>query len=287
MRNNDSLRLSAVPIMFNAQAIFDVARTAIALLFLFYASWSDYKTREVSNTAWILFAPTAFVLTFIELFLYEETLNMLFYGISFGLTTAFAIILFYSGGFGGADAKALMCLALALPFHPENLLKPLSGEISPISKNFFPITVFSNSVLLAAATAVYIFLRNIVWHKKTDRELFEEGHKTESFGRKILVLITGYKVPIHKLKERWHLYPLEDIEENSENGFKRKLVVIPKDEDRNAIVERLTRAVEAGKIQDTVWATPGLPMLIFITAGLIIALFFGDIVWTCIRLLLG
>jgi len=263
----------------------EAVKVTLTSLFLIYASWSDYKTREVSNSVWLLFAPPAFALTFIELFFYEPS-SMLFYGICFGLTAAFAIILFYSGGFGGADAKALMCLALALPFHPENLFTPLSGEISPISQSFFPITVFSNSVLLAAATAIYIFLRNVFWHKKTGRKLFEEGHRNESLGRKILVLITGYKIPVNKLKEKWHLYPLEDTEENPEKGFKRKLVLIPKDEDRNAIVERLTRAVEAGKIQDTVWATPGLPMLIFITAGLIIALFFGDIVWTCIRLLL-
>ena len=259
----------------------------MSILFLVYASWSDYKTREVSNNLWILYAPPAFALTFTELFLYEDTQTMLFYGTSFGLTAAFAIILFYSGGFGGADAKALMCLALALPFYPEPLLKPLLGEISPISHIFFPFTVFSNSVLLAAATAVYMFLRNMFWRKRTGKKLFEEDNQSESLGRKTLVLITGYKVSIGKLKEKWHLYPLEDAEENLEKGFKRKFVLIPKDEGRNAIVERLTKAVEAGKIQDTVWATPGLPMLIFITAGLIIALFFGDIVWTCIRLLLG
>jgi len=267
------------------QIILDVTRTASALFFLFYASWSDYKIREVNNSVWILFAPPAFALTFIELLLYESS-DMLFYGVCFGLTAAFAIILFYSGGFGGADAKALMCLALALPFYPKNLFTPVSREISPISQMLFPITVFSNSVLLAAATAVYMFLRNILWHKKTGKKLFEE-HKNESLGRKILVLITGYKVSVHKLKEKWHLYPMEDVEESIEKGFKRKLVVIPKDEDRNAIVERLTKAVDAGKIQDMAWATPGLPMLIFITAGLIIALFFGDIVWICIHLLLG
>ena len=233
----------------------------------------------------MLFAPLAFTLTFLEVYLYKLSL-LPSYGICFGLTAAFAIILFYSGGFGGADAKALMCLALALPFYPQNLLTPILGEISPISQTLFPITVFSNAVLFAAATAVYMFLRNVFWHKKTGRKLFEEGHQNESLGRKILVLITGYKVSVDKLNEKWHLYPLEDTEENPEKGFKRKLVLIPKDEDRNTIVERLTKAVEAGKIQDTVWATPGLPMLIFITAGLIIALFFGDIVWTCIRLLL-
>jgi preflagellin peptidase FlaK len=40
-------------------------------------------------------------------------------------------------------------------------------------------------------------------------------------------------------------------------------------------------------MNDSVWATPGLPFLIFITAGLVLALFVGDIVWICIRLALA
>lgn len=267
------------------QIIFDALRTATALLFLFYASWSDYKTREVSNTVWMAFAPLAFGLAFLEIYIYEIS-QLPFYGMCFGLTAAFAIILFYSGGFGGADAKALMCLALALPFHPENLTKPFLGEASPISQIFFPITIFSNSVLLAAATAIYMLLRNMLWLRKTGKKLFERGLEGESFGRKLLVLATGYKVPSDRLKEKWHLYPLEDVE-NAENELKRKLVLLPKDEGRDAVVKRLTKAVEDGKIQNAIWATPGLPMLIFITLGLIIALFLGDIVWICISFLLG
>ena len=265
--------------------ILNGARVTLCLVFFIYASWSDFKKREVTNEVWVLFAPLAFTLTFLEVYLYEFSL-LPSYGICFGLTATFAVILFYSGGFGGADAKALMCLALALPFYPQNLLTPILEEISPISQILFPITVFSNAVLLAAATAVYMLLYNIFWHQRTGKKIFEEGHKNESIGRKILVLITGYQISVNKLKEKWHLYPMEDVEETPEKEFKRRLVVIPKDEGRDAIVERLAKAVEAGKIQDTVWATPGLPMLIFITAGLIIALFFGDIVWTCIRLLL-
>jgi prepilin signal peptidase PulO-like enzyme (type II secretory pathway) len=80
---------------------------------------------------------------------------------------------------------------------------------------------------------------------------------------------------------------MEDVEETLEKEFKRKLVVIPRDEGRDAIVDRLAKAVEAGKIQDAIWTTPGLPMLIFITAGLIIALLLGDIVWICVRFLMG
>ena len=272
--------------MSTVEALLSLAKTALALVFLSYASWSDYKTREVSNNVWILFAPIGFALTFTELYLYEPLNMLVFYGLSFGLTAAFAIILFYTGGFGGADAKALMCLALALPVYPENLFTPLSQQISPISKMFFPITVFSNAVLLVFIPVVLLLLHNFYWRQKSGGKLFEGGHKDESFWRKFLVLITGYKVSVKKLREKWHLYPLEDIEEDG-NRFKRKLVIISKDENRDATVERLAKAVETGKIQDDVWASPGLPMLIFITAGLIIALFFGDIVWILVRLLLG
>jgi preflagellin peptidase FlaK len=270
-------------------AILEGTRISLCFGFLFYASWSDYKTREVSNTVWTLFAPVAFTLTVLEIYsarvLYEHS-QLPLYGMCFGLTAALAMILFYSGGFGGADAKALMCLALAVPFYPENFFTPLSGTISPISKTFLPISVFSNSVLLAAATAVYIFFRNIFGRKRMGKGLFE-GHESEALGRKVLVLMTSYKVSVDKLKEKWHLYPMEDIVQNDENALRRKLVVVPRDENRNAIVERLAKAVNAGEIENSVWATPGLPMLIFITAGLIIALFFGDIVWICIKLLLG
>jgi preflagellin peptidase FlaK len=265
--------------------IITTAKILLSLAFLVYASWSDYKTREVSNRVWGLFAPIAFALTFTELFLSDFSM-LPFYGLCFGLIAAFALILFYAGGFGGADAKALMCLALALPFYPQEPLTPLSGEVSPIMQLFFPLTVFSNSVLLAALTAIYMLFHNLIWRRKTGKKLFEGEQKSESIGKKILVLITGYKIPVKRLKEKWHLYPMEDLEKR-ENSTVRKLVALPKDEGRDTIVERLTEAVKAGEIDEMVWATPGLPMLIFMTIGLIIALFFGDMVWVLIRFLLG
>jgi preflagellin peptidase FlaK len=265
------------------QMVLDVARTSLTLIVFMYASFCDYKTREVSNNVWIIFAPIAFVLTFCEIYFFEFT-QFPFYGACFGLTSIFAILIFYSGGFGGADAKALICLALALPFQPSNLFIPVSGDISPISNIFFPMTVFSNGILLAALMAIYMLSRNVFWHRQHKIQFFGEEFKSQSLGRKILILITGYKVPINKLKEKWHLYPLEDIE-NVEDGLNRKLLIFPNDDGRDAIVERLKGAVEKGSIQDMIWTTPGLPMLIFITVGLMIALFFGDIIWILIRLL--
>jgi hypothetical protein len=123
----------------------------------------------------------------------------------------------------------------------------------------------------------------------TGKRVFEGTLAAESIWKKILVLMTGYKVPLARLQEKWHVYPLEDIieEENGETSLKRKLLVMPKDEGREEIVKRLSGGVASGKIDSHVFATPGLPMLIFITVGLIISLFFGDIVWLLIRLLAG
>jgi preflagellin peptidase FlaK len=208
------------------------------------------------------------------------------FGVSVGITVGIAFLLFYSGGFGGADSKALMCLSLALPFAPTTLsLSLLSGNISPISQYIFPITVFSNAVLFAAASGVYMVLRNMFWHRKSHKKMFAGTLSQEASWKKLLVLITGYKVTVGKLKEKWHVFPMEDVDEHDEK-FERKLVVIPQEEGRNAIVDRLSAAVNSKKIDGYVWATPGLPMLIFITAGLIVALLFGDIVWLLARFLL-
>jgi preflagellin peptidase FlaK len=266
------------------QAILIAAKIAISLGFLLYASWRDYKTREVSNRVWAYYAPIALALSLSELLLYD-TAMLPFMGLSFGLTAFFAIILFYSGGFGGADSKALMCIALALPFAPYALVAPvLAAGVSPLAQYLYPLTIFSNSVLFAAASGIYMVLRNVVWHKKVGKRMFEGSLAKESVGKKILVLITGYRVKVDVLKAKWHVYPMEDVEEASGN---RKLVVVPKDDGRDKIVERLSNAIDAKRIDGYVWATPGLPMLIFVTLGLIVALFFGDIVWLLVGSILA
>ena len=109
---------------------------------------------------------------------------------------------------------------------------------------------------------------------------------SESIGKKFLVLITGYKMSIAKVKEKWHIFPMEDIDDQYVN-LKRKLVIVPHDEGREKIVERLCKAAQEGKIDSYVWATPGLPMLIFVTLGLVVALLLGDFVWLLVRFILG
>jgi preflagellin peptidase FlaK len=253
------------------------------LAILTYSSWSDYKTREVSNRVWAIYAPIALALSLTQIGLYEPS-QLPFYALSFGVTAGLALLLFYAGGFGGADSKALMCIALSLPFAPL-LFSPLLG-VSPTSQFIFPITIFGNAVLFAAASGVYMILRNIFWHKKRGDKMFPGSLTSESIGKKLIVLITGYKMNISNVKAKWHIFPLEDVEDNEVN-LKRTLVIVPSEGGREKIVERLSNAVNNGKIDNYVWATPGLPMLIFVTLGLITALFFGDVVWLIVQTILG
>jgi preflagellin peptidase FlaK len=207
-------------------------------------------------------------------------------GVSVGITVAIAILLFYSGGFGGADSKAFMCIALALPFSPANVLTPVfEGGVSPLAQFIFPFTIFSNSILVAAVSVIAMLLVNAKWRVISGKKIFEGTLANESLGKKILVLMTGYKMPLKRLQDKWHIYPMEDVtEENADQTLvTRKLVIMPRDEGREEIVERLSQAAAAGKIDSNVLASPGLPMLIFVTIGLIISLFFGDVVWLLIR----
>ncbi|MBE0511894.1 hypothetical protein IBX38_02455, partial [Candidatus Bathyarchaeota archaeon] len=48
----------------------DAARVAVCLAFLTYASWSDYRTREVSNMVWAILAPSALALTAFQFFMF-------------------------------------------------------------------------------------------------------------------------------------------------------------------------------------------------------------------------
>src|SRR5512143_2153643 len=109
--------------MLNYQGTIDAARIALSLGFLLYASWRDYKTREVTNKVWAYYAPAALALSLVELLLFDSS-QLPFYALSFGITAGLALLLFYSGAFGGADSKALMCIALAIPFAPITLFTP-------------------------------------------------------------------------------------------------------------------------------------------------------------------
>jgi archaeal preflagellin peptidase FlaK len=270
------------------QEIFAAAQIALTVIVLVYTSYRDWKVREVSDRVWVIYGPIALALSLASFLLYNPP-QLFYFIISVGVTVGFAFLLFYTSGFGGADAKAFMCIALSLPFFPQELYRPLVADgLSPLAKTVFPLTILTNSALIAASSGLVFLLWNLIQRAKTGTPLFESTLAKESWGKKIVVLATGAKFSLATLKSKWHAYPLEDInEEPNDASPKRTLVVFPKDEKSAQVLEHLQMASKNGKIASKVWATPGLPMLIFVTVGLVLALTLGDLVWILVSFLFG
>jgi len=253
----------------------DFLRVPVSLSFLSVSSWQDYKSREVSNRMWILYAPIGFALTLLKCYLEYtagKTSGILLWIISLAITTGISLTLFYAGFFGGADAKALICLSIAIPVYPDFSLTRFY-VIIPI----FPLAVLVNAVLTSSLLIPVILCYNLIKYARLKGTLFK-GLEHESRWRKILVFVTGIKVDLEKLKSGSHYIPLEYVAEE-DGEFTRHLKFSPRLE-----MEDPRRLEE---FDGQVWATPGLPFLIFMTLGFVTALFFGDFTSWLINMILA
>ena len=246
-------------------------RVLISLFFFLVSSWYDYKFREVPNGVWVLFAPIGFALTFTQY--YAEYISggthiFLYWLLSVGITTAISFLLFYAGFFGGADAKALICLSITLPYYPTLSLARFNTKII-----IFPLAVLVNAVFASSLLVLIITSYNLIKYVQLGGAMFR-GFEHEASWRKIIVFMTGIKVRPEKLKDA-HYLPLEYHVKGS-GGITRRLKASPQIEEDVQIVE---------DFDDEIWATPGLPFLIFITVGFIVALLVGDFANWLIELL--
>jgi len=258
--------------------VINLISVLVVLTFLGYSSWSDIKTREVSNIVWLLFAPIGTALTVIRLYFSPELL-----WISLGsiiIAIAFAFLLFYAGVFGGADAKGLICIGIALPTLPEGI-----SAFASFFHPFFPVVILSNSFLAAVSMALYILARNIYWKYSTHGSLFL-GLEKEHAWKKLFALVSGYKANLKEVEERIYLYPLEEVIESA-GGMERRLnLFVEAEVERQELLGKLRPYVEKTVIPPEIWATPGLPMLVFITIGFILAFSVGDLIFSIISLFL-
>jgi preflagellin peptidase FlaK len=258
-------------------------RLVITFAFLLYASWSDLKTHEVSNNVWIFFGPVAFVLALMDSLRAPLLGSLTSFGASLIVISVLAIALFYLGFFGGADAKALICLSLAFPTYPNEIF-PSLGYVLPI----FVMSVFNNAVVLSALVALGILIMNVKWKLKTGRDFFR-GLETEPLYKRILVLVTGLKIKITELEKKPHYYPIESIEELPDGKFRRRLQIFVRVIESNdkMSADKFKEFVAQGKLSDEIWATPVMPFLVFITLGFAATLVFGDILLSLVFRLLS
>ena len=225
-------------------AVLDVIRLLVGIIILFYASYTDIKTRRASNMLWVIMGSIGAILLAVQWFTtgFENPYYLLFIPIMIGLMFAlFQLRLI----FGGADAKALMALAILVPLKPEILQFPLFEEsVMPGSW-----IVFSNSIILFLFIPLSLLFFNLL--KRNIEFPF---------------CILGYKMSVEKAKQTF-VWPLEKIKDG-----KRKFSYMPKEFD----IDDELLAFEKQGIKE-IWVTPKVPFMIPLLAGLIATFVLGDI----------
>ena len=152
--------------------------------------------------------------------------------------------------YGGADAKAVMVAAAAVPVATTTLLPVPSSAAGFLGFYPFAITVLMNGAFAAVVVPLALLARNAV-HGEWN------GWKTFS----------GYPLPVDELPNRfvWVADPT----------FRRDDDVETAEEDRK-VRERLRDELKAKGIS-MVWVTPQVPFVVLLAAGVVLAALFGNV----------
>jgi preflagellin peptidase FlaK len=214
-------------------------RIILALAMLGLACASDIKKREIHDIIWVVFGAIA-----AGLIPFGGSLEKELYAVGISLIIApIAIIVWRVGLFGGADAFALIVLAALAPSATLT-----GGMVSPF-------TVLTNAVLLSIIPMLVNISRNLLL-LAAKKDIFAGFDETR--GRKIFAMIIGYRAANPKFGF--------SIERNV--GERKKL---------NLSLQHAEDAVFCDKA-DT-WVTPGIPYMIFIAAGFVLQLVYGDVMF--------
>ena len=220
-----------------SEVYLDQIRIILSLVMLGIATMSDIKKREISDFIWIIFGGIGFGLIFLGTDFNQELFRV---GISL-IVAPFAILIWRIGLFGGADAFAIIVLAIIAP------------GLTVSHSTIMPFTVLTNTVLISIVPMIINVTRNSIL-LATKHDIFEGFN--ESVKKKTIAMIVGYRAANPKFG-----FSIEQ-----KIGNQKKLNLALQHADTTAYCEKT----------DT-WITPGIPYMTFILAGFAIQLIYGDI----------
>lgn len=223
----------------------DLIRIIIALAMLGFATYLDLRSREINDLVWILFGCISVALIFFSPNIMSTLVSI---GISL-IIAPVAIVIWRTGLFGGADAFCLIVLAA------------LSMEISFSQGLITPFTTLTNSAILSIAPIFLNLSKNAISIAR--HENIFEGLESEPRYNKILALFIG-----HRAKNPKFSFSIE----RQEGGNKRFDFALKNADD-----------AEFCTLHNT-WVTPGIPYIIYITAGFLVQLAYGDIIFNFVKI---
>jgi hypothetical protein len=155
--------------------------------------------------------------------------------------------------YGGADAKALMVVALLVPLDLTPLL-PLPGTATTVLALYpFALNLVMNAALLSLAVPIGIAVHNL---QRGDFE-FPRG-------------FVGYRIPVAELPHRFVWLKDPTFRRESEEAE-------TSEEDRQVRERQATELAAAGARE--VWVTPQLPFVVLLAGGALVAVVAGNLLF--------
>lgn len=338
-RPTDLLRLLAVP-------VFGLA------------AYRDVRTRRVRNELWVPLVALGAVLfvadgiaAFGDPFRTREFL--VHAAVSLGIVAPLGYVFWRLGGFGGADAKAIMTLALLFPEFP---LYYLPGAVLPVVRpplGVLSMTVLSNTVLVGLAFPVALAVRNVLdGHVALPMFIGRPARIPDVATAYGSLLETpdgftrsGLDLDALRMYLRWRGLTLTELRADPDRYRDPSSVPPPSargdptdgaldagppvtdggtdpipavrrvdtgDDDAESVgdpvddpwgaaafladldgsaygttPDELREGLELLAVEDEVWLTPGLPFIVPTFVGLVIALTYGDLLYTVLRAIIG
>ena len=218
---------------------YNILGIGLALAMLIVGSVIDIWKREIHDYYWIGFGIVGFLLIFIN----SEILPYLIkIGVAL-IIAPFVIFIWRRGLFGGADAFALIALAVIAP-------------MATLSENpVTPFTILSNTIVLFIIPFITNIVRNLLSIFR--HENIFEGFEESRF-KKICAMLIGYKAKNPKF-----CFSIE----KTENGKKKINLTLHHAENEEYCTKPNTSL------------TPGIPYLLLITGGFIIQILYGDLLF--------
>ncbi len=226
--------------------LWEYAIVATVLITLTYASYRDYKSREVPELTWL---PGSVIVIAINIT--QGSYNLLELTIS-SIPVILVLILSIFDLMGGADFLALAFVFLA---HPRVFPKPIT---------FMTLTY---SLIPPLALIIYNLLHNLRFLKQYKTLVCVEGSK-------VGVYVFGKAVKVSQFLKSKFTYLLTIPEDVKKNAFKCRASFTLDDEYEESLKNVVRELIDTGRISENhiLWVSPGLPHIVFYLIGYIASL---------------
>ncbi|MDS0296129.1 A24 family peptidase [Halogeometricum luteum] len=299
----------------------------VVLPLLGWAAWRDIETRRVPSVVWYpLVALGAVLLAWDSLghlaFRPVDQLYFLRVGISLLFVAPLSYVFWRLGGFGGADAKALIAISILLPTFPRYLLPGFGLPVVRTTLGVFSMTVLTNTVVLAAGYPLALGVRNLL-DGSVELPLMFLGRRVSvpslstAHGR-LFETTTGYTrngldIDALRMYLRWRGLTLTELREGPDRLRDPDSITETHDPTDGAVgdgmavdggtveaedpwgaeafledidstaygttPEKLRDGLQVVSSREEVWISPGIPFLVPMFFGTVVAFTYGDIVF--------